>query len=205
MAGMFKPTYLYIKRHAVTGKCYFGKTTRNPVQYLGSGTVWRRHLNIHGIEHVETLWYKRFDDENECTCIALKFSEQQDIVKSDLWLNLIPENGLHGQVNGFKHSDEAKAKISEANKNRSPEVIEKVASAHRGLKHSKETKEKIGSKHRGKQVSLETRLKIAESTSKSKIGKAQSIVRCPYCTKEGGINTMKQWHFDRCPHKKEKL
>lgn len=25
----FKPTYLYIKQHAVTGKCYFGKTT-NP-------------------------------------------------------------------------------------------------------------------------------------------------------------------------------
>ena len=31
----FKPTYLYIKQHTVTGKLYFGKTTKDNVE----GTV----------------------------------------------------------------------------------------------------------------------------------------------------------------------
>jgi hypothetical protein len=31
----FKPTWLYIKQHTVTGLKYFGKTTRNPEKYKG--------------------------------------------------------------------------------------------------------------------------------------------------------------------------
>ena len=38
----FKPTFLYIKQHTVTGKLYFGKTTQNPETYLGSGTYWTK-------------------------------------------------------------------------------------------------------------------------------------------------------------------
>lgn len=62
------PTHLYVKRHAVTGKCYFGKTTEaDPVKYLGSGKVWARHIKKHGIEHVETIWHEIFTDQEACT------------------------------------------------------------------------------------------------------------------------------------------
>lgn len=90
----FKPTYLYIKQHSVTGKLYFGKTFRDPEKYKGSGTHWLRHIKKHGKEHVVTLWYCLFYDKEELTKFAIQFSEQQNIVKSDDWLNLIEENGL---------------------------------------------------------------------------------------------------------------
>lgn len=42
------------------------------------------------------MWYCLFIEQGELTKFALMFSEQQDIVKSELWLNLIPENGIAG-------------------------------------------------------------------------------------------------------------
>lgn len=53
---IYTPTYLYIKQHTITGKLYFGKTIKDPEKYMGSGTHWKRHINKHGKEHVETLW-----------------------------------------------------------------------------------------------------------------------------------------------------
>jgi len=110
----FKPTYLYIKQHSITKKCYFGKTTRkDPIKYLGSGLHWKRHIKEHGREFVETLWYKLFTAEKELVGIANLFSEQQDIVKSELWLNLIPETGLNSAgMTGRKHSLKTRTKIS---------------------------------------------------------------------------------------------
>ncbi len=94
---IFVPTYLYIKQHAITGKCYFGKTTcKDPIKYLGSGLYWVPHIKKHGIEHVVTLWYELFINQEELTKFALEFSEKMGIVKSERWLNLKPENGLDG-------------------------------------------------------------------------------------------------------------
>ena len=45
----FKGAWLYIKKHAVTGMLYVGTTIRDPYKYLGSGTVWKRHIKKHGI------------------------------------------------------------------------------------------------------------------------------------------------------------
>lgn len=74
------PTYLYIKRHRVTGKLYFGKTIKNPEMYTGSGTRWLNHINYHGKEHVDTLWYCLFLDEESISEFALSFSKNNDIV-----------------------------------------------------------------------------------------------------------------------------
>ena len=91
-----KPTFLYIKQHKVTGLKYFGKTTKkDPVAYLGSGKHWKRHIKKHG-EHIETLWYQLFTDEQEMVEYALRFSKDNNIVKSQEWANLKEENGLDG-------------------------------------------------------------------------------------------------------------
>ena len=98
---VFIPTYLYIKQHSITGKLYFGKTIKNPETYYGSGVHWRRHIKLHGIEHIETLWYCLFFDVESIQEFALNFSKEQNIVESTLWLNAIPETGIGGGITGF--------------------------------------------------------------------------------------------------------
>lgn len=93
----FKPTFLYIKRHTKTGLLYFGKTIKPDVEsYVGSGVRWLRHLDKHGKEHVETLWYCLFLTEQDCTNFALSFSSINEITDSNSWANLMPENGIGG-------------------------------------------------------------------------------------------------------------
>lgn len=70
---LFTPTYLYIKRHTITGKLYFGKTIQNPEIYLGSGLKWKRHIRKHGIREVETLWYCLFTEEAELKLFSLMY------------------------------------------------------------------------------------------------------------------------------------
>lgn len=93
---MFKPTYLYIKTHNVTGLKYFGKTVgSNPESYKGSGIRWLNHINYHGNDvTTEILGY--FTDEEECKKVALEFSRKNNIVESSEWANLEPENGIKG-------------------------------------------------------------------------------------------------------------
>jgi hypothetical protein len=92
----FKPTYLYIKQHTITGKLYFGKTIkRDPEKYPGSGSHWLNHIKKHGPKHVVTEWYCLFLEEKECTEFALNFSNQNNIVESTDWANQIPEDGLN--------------------------------------------------------------------------------------------------------------
>lgn len=112
----FNPTYLYIKRHSVTGKLYFGMTTQDPTKYQGSGLHWLKHIKKHGIEHVETLWYCLFLDQESISNFALNFSKQHNIVESEDWLNLMYETGIHSHGTiGWIPSDETKKKQSEAN------------------------------------------------------------------------------------------
>ena len=111
--NQFKPTFLYIKHHTVTGLLYFGKTTKSPEKYLGSGVYWLRHIKQHGTQYVENLWYCLFLTEQECKDFAINFSLQNDIVNSDLWANFIVEDGMSPtNCIGRKMSSETKAKIA---------------------------------------------------------------------------------------------
>ncbi|HET8688582.1 MAG TPA: NUMOD3 domain-containing DNA-binding protein [Methanosarcina sp.] len=169
----FKPTYLCIKRHTVTGKLYFCKTTRSHEQmlkYLGSGHYWKRHINKHGKEFVETIWYCLYYDKNECEQFALAFSQQQNITESGEWANEKPENGLDGWAKGCKrgvsrlkgtktgrktagmlgkvHSESTKQKMKESQ-------------ANLNYTHSKETKDLIKLKRSTQVITAETKTKIS--------------------------------------------
>jgi hypothetical protein len=202
---IFQPTYLYIKQHAITGKCYFGKTIKDPVKYRGSGKRWQRHIKAHGVKHVETLWYKLFTDQEECTRVALLFSEQQDIVKSDRWLNFRPENGIDGMPPGTKlgpQSVEHRAKLSIVQKDRefSIDHCQNISIGKKGKKLPSFTRKHC------QNISLSTKgkkhkLLSAEDCNKHSIalkGKKQCQITCPHCKKTGGISSMKRWHFDNC-------
>ena len=110
---MFKPTFLYIKQHSITGLLYFGKTIKNPEIYKGSGVKWKRILKKFGGQ-VNTLWYCLFLDEESLKDFAISFSKINNIVLSRQWANLIDENGLDGATTGHEDyiSKEMKAEVS---------------------------------------------------------------------------------------------
>jgi hypothetical protein len=87
----FKPTYLYIKTHNITGLKYFGKTNnKNPYIYKGSGIVWNRHCKKYNYDiRTDILGY--FTNEIQCKQTAIYFSLINNIVKSKAWANLIIE------------------------------------------------------------------------------------------------------------------
>ena len=100
---MFKPTFLYIKQHTKTKKLYFGKTTKKNVEkYLGSGKRWKNHVNYHGIDCIETIWFCLYTDEITLCEQALALSKYMDIVASKDFMNLQEENGLDGMTPGMK-------------------------------------------------------------------------------------------------------
>lgn len=148
--------YLYIKRHEVTRKLYFGKTTKDPMKYPGSGFYWLRHLRVHG-PHVKTLWFRGFEDQVECTTFALKFSEKHHIVDSDRWLNLKPENGLDGTVSGTKFGPTSK------------EVRAKISARLMGHPKSDAHRKNISLSHTGKRWSVLQREKITEAKAASSV------------------------------------
>lgn len=101
----FTPTWLIIKQHNITGLKYFCKTiNKDPIKYKGSGTVWRRHLKIHGC-NISTLWCQLFLSKEELQYYAINFSIENDIVNAKdsqgnkIWANLIIENGIDGGGN----------------------------------------------------------------------------------------------------------
>jgi hypothetical protein len=100
------PTFLYIKRHKITGLKYLGKTTKTNVEsYNGSGVYWKKHILKHGVEHIETLWISEpFYDKNLLVDFSVLLSELLDVEKSNEWANLIIENGLDGAPKGVKNS-----------------------------------------------------------------------------------------------------
>lgn len=123
--------YLYVKQCVHCNLKYFGKHTGvNPIEYVGSGTYWQNHLRKH-LSHLclknrqITLELFSFEDQPAATDFALDFSFKNDIVGSDEWANLVPENALSGVVAGVSRlgkpmPEETKRKISESLTNKHP-------------------------------------------------------------------------------------
>jgi hypothetical protein len=181
--------------HNVTGLKYFCKTTMldRVCRYKGSGVAWTKHLKEFGRDvTVGVLGF--YIDAKRCFDAAKKFTEENDIVNSKKWANLIPETGkngasLYGDKNPFfgkHHSKETKEKIRLAhtgksvNKGayRSPEQRAKISAALKGRKNpavskaltgkklSEETKLKIGKASKGRVFSPEAKEKIRQAALK---------------------------------------
>lgn len=164
---VFIPTYLYIKQHTITGKLYFGKTTKaNPIKYLGSGKHWKSHIKQHGKEHVITLWYQLYDNVFDLVADALSMSYSLDIVNSKSWLNIIDENGLDGNggnkidfsirigtFTGKSHTEQTKKLLSYyMTGENNHQFGKRGAKSHMyGRIHSDETKRKMSKSQSGEQ------------------------------------------------------
>jgi hypothetical protein len=190
MNYQFSPTALLVMSHNVTGLKYFCKTAdlRNVYNYKGSGLYWKKHLNKHG-KDVTVGVMGFYTDYQRCRDAALKFSQENDIVNSDAWANLVLENGTDGALNGSdnpfygkKHTPEMtehlrQQKIGKSvNKGayRSPENRAKISASLKGRKNpavskaltgrklSEETKQKLSESRKGYTHSMETREKLRQ-------------------------------------------
>lgn len=178
MDKLFKPTYLCIKTHTITGLKYFCKTTKHDYHsYSGSGIYWKRHLKEHGwFFTTELLGF--YTNKDECFNAATKFSIDNDIVKSvgpdgkKIWANQILENGLDGGATWYgTRPQEMVDRVAAKNrgKKRSPEVCEKCReNSLKGKKriagewfHTEEAKKKIKEKRALQVITKESREKAA--------------------------------------------
>jgi hypothetical protein len=181
MTKPFLPTYLYIKTHNITGLKYFGKTTKDPFDYHGSGTHWLSHLKKHGYNiSTEVIGY--FTVKEECIAVATKFSQDNNIVnalnedKKKIWANQIIENGLDGGITrvNFTHSNETKKKIGASHKGKkiSPNAIQKRENTRRENNSYRKkgewnfpesSKQKLRDANLGKKQSTETKQKRSQA------------------------------------------
>lgn len=87
--------YLYVKTHNKTGLKYLGKTTFDPETYKGSGKYWKRHIQTHGYNVTTDIIYET-DCPNDLKSKGLYYSQLWNIVDSNEWANLKPEDGDGG-------------------------------------------------------------------------------------------------------------
>lgn len=187
----FKPTYLYIKQHAITGMLYFGKTTQaDPIRYRGSGLYWKSHIKKHGLSHVVTLWYDIFNDVESLMTFSKEFSTSMNIVASPAWANLVEETGIDGGTVGRTLSDEVKLKISLSGTGwkHTDEARKKISSAAKTRVVSDQTRKTLSEVRRGTQKS--DRMKKSLSTNTS----ARILCSCIVCRKEASIPHLSRYH-----------
>lgn len=200
--------HLYKKTHNITGLQYFGKTSRDPYNYKGSGVYWKRHLKTHGND-VATEIIASFDDitqKEELIQFATNYSNTHKICESKLWANLKPENGLDGGTFSEWISESTRKKMS---KNRKGKV-----GRPSGWQHDEETLQKMSesAKERCKRngppkgawkegQSAYNKGKSMSEAQKEKIRKTKQdapLFKCVHCDKEMNIGNLKRWHGDNC-------
>lgn len=163
----FKPTYLYVKTHNVTGLRYFGKTVGDPYSYSGSGKHWLRHLRKHGNDvTTEVIGY--FLCPEECEKEALTFSHDNQIVESPQWANMIVENGLDGGATGRTNyppmTEETRKRLSKSLRGRVPwNKGKKGVTPGNRKPRTEEQKAKLRETNLGKKLSQETRKKMSRA------------------------------------------
>jgi hypothetical protein len=165
-------TYLYIKRHTITGLKYFGKTTKqDPYAYLGSGKLWLRHIKKHGKEFVVTDWVRLFANETELVEFALNFSKENNIVKSTEWANLMDEDGKHGSAKGRIVSAETRAKHSVIHTGKiiSPEQRRQISARHKGKTISPEVCRNMAAASPHRKQTIESRANISAAVKHRRV------------------------------------
>lgn len=88
--------YLCVKTHQTTGLKYLCQTKRkDPHKYKGFGTAWDKHLKEYGDNHT-TIILKECNTKEELKEHGLYYSTLWNVVDSNDWANLKPEDGGGG-------------------------------------------------------------------------------------------------------------
>jgi len=183
--------------------------------YWGSS----KHLPKNVSEAYDKFILGTFDSRVEASIDEIRRHKMNDVAANKFFINRARATSTHFSTAGTKHTPEQTAKIKlNWHKYRgamSEEHKRKLVEARLGYKHSEDTKLKIAEAHKGKKFSDEHKLNLSKAAqnrvvseeTKRKITMAQTgvkyqIVNCPHCSKQGGINNMKRYHFDNCKENK---
>lgn len=216
-------TYLYHKRHKQPGLNYFGKTTRDPYSYLGSGVYWRAHINKHG-KDIDTVHVWEFTNLDECNKFALTFSTVNNIVESKSWANLKIEDGLMGGDTLSQLSDERLAEIKRGRsdthkaiwgtRDRTHQANTTAAKWANISKHAKESiynkisytlknksveeRELINSKRKETEAKQSEEFRANLRKRRAETLSIRPIRTCPHCGLQGKSQNMDRYHFTKC-------
>ena len=213
MSIEFKPTWLYVKAHRITGLKYFGKTIRNPHEYDGSGVYWKAHLKKNG-KFVDTVWAHLYTDPVLLKEEAEFFSKIYEVKTSSEWANLIEENGSTGGKLYDQTTKEHRRFMSERTTGKKmPETHGKnVSISKTGVKRPEIVGKQVSQRLKNVPKSEIHKTRISKSltdVSKSeshKINLSEAIknltkIECPYCGKMANPGNAKRWHFNECRNK----
>jgi predicted RNA-binding Zn-ribbon protein involved in translation (DUF1610 family) len=212
----FKPTRLCVKE--LNGLKYFCKTVRTNIQkYSGSGVRWTNHVKKYGKENINTVWVSDwFHCPHHLQDFALAFSEYNQIVESSEWANLIPENGLTGNIGSKKghmagiskpKSATHRKSISDTltgitlddrhGKEKADEIRAVMATKATGRVKTQATIDKTAASNLGKKRSQETITNLIECR------KHYQKHTCEHCGKVTVPANYYRWHGDKCKHKSQ--
>ena len=176
-----------IKTHTNTGLKYLCQTQRkNPFKYLGSGKYWRLHLKKHG-ENITTDVIGVYETREELAAISVPLSEKYNVVDSDEWANLVPEDGTGGDTSntdGYKRGMQQRRSFAGENNpmHGKPGYWKGKSGPCTGMHWYNNGKKEMNA------FSCPTGF----TRGRLKVG-------CPHCLIE--VEPMnKKWHFDYCKH-----
>ncbi len=190
----------------------------NDSDYMGSSKILNKAMEVEPEAFTKTI-IDTFPTREIASIDEQRLHETYDVARNSEFYNQM--NAPLGFDNtGKHHSEETRKKISDAHrgeknhnygKHHSAEHKKKLSVSQIGKTISSETRAKMSEAAMGKIISPETRKRISEShmgnkhspETKKKIseagkGKSYKKITCPYCSKTGGDNNMKRWHFENC-------
>lgn len=86
-----------IKKCMGTGLMYLCQTTRDPYTYKGSGHYWKRHIEKHK-PWIVTCVIGEYNTKEELRLAGIEASNCFNVVESQQWANMIPEQGDGGLI-----------------------------------------------------------------------------------------------------------
>lgn len=168
--------FVYIIKNLINNHWYGGKHSSLELMdsYPGSGPILKAAYRKYGRTNFEMQICAFFETSD----LAYEFEEllvDQDVVDNPKCYNL--RLGGKGGTSGYKHTEEAKAKISSYSKSRiiSEETRKKMSSRQLGGKHHNYGKP---SYMRGKSLSDEAKAKISNSQKLIKAIKGVNLLTC---------------------------
>jgi len=193
---MFNPTYLYVKIHNKTGLKYFGKTVQDPFKYKGSGMRWMNHIKKHGYD-VTTEIVGYYTNEQECFLAAQKFSDENKIVESKEWANIVTENLSGGAEPGKLGNIALQKRLQEDENFRNSLLETHRKNAYRLIQEGKLKPWKDNYDWTGKKHKEESKIKIGQANSVYQKGEGNSCYGLMWIT--DGFNSTRIKKTDEVP------
>lgn len=165
---MKKTCGIYAIKNKISGKAYVGQSVF--VEGRKNSHFHSLRMGNHDSVHLQRAFIK--DGADAFEHVILEICKQDELTnREQFWMDLIRPYGIYnlapaaGSNFGFKHSIEARKRMSAAQKLRTatPETKLKMSIARRGRKKPESFSIKMSLVHKGKQIPDETRKKISES------------------------------------------